>query len=300
MVRYASQTANVFVGASGAVASNDYRCLIAAPSTTASAPTNFLLFPSPAIAADFYTFEVFTATTPITVSADYSTGYSNTVDASSNVPTVFNYHGIFLTILDTNVAAPSFNGNNLANCDIVVTLAASYTGAGFASFTDNSAAIGQFQNPTFATAYHLCFRCQFGYQLTFSLAATAATNPSFPSCVQMTNCASSTTVYGGLPRFLNSVFSCHSCSQLSGQSTFPSIWFETAATAGVWTGWSVRGVFSANGLTISKSSHGFRCASAPSAVTNSDTNAAATVAVSNCAAYGYITPIGTVSTAVPK
>ena len=294
--RYARITtlvSNVFVGAAGIVVQNDMKCLIAAPNTSPTLPANFLLYPSPT--ATFYTYEAYSTTTPVTVSSDYTMGYSLVVDATSTFPTVLNYHGLLSIITDATFATAAANllGNTLNNCDILVNFVVNYAFGGFGYWSANT----NYQNAVAATTYYQCFRCNFGYQLSYQLATVAANNPAFPSCVQMTNCGSSNTVYGGLPRFLNSVFSCHLCSQLSGASTYPSIYFESATTAGVWVGWSMNGVYNTAGTTIATANHGFRCAAAPATVTITDSATATVTSLANCAAYGYITVLTTYAVA---
>lgn len=293
--RYARVTSQSINSVATGGISGDYRCVIPALTTTAI-PTSYLLFPltgmvtATTLGVAYYPFEIPSQTIPLQSSTDFSFGYSNTVDSASNLPNVFNYRGILASIADsaTVIAAPPTNVN-LLNCDIVVNYAANYVKTGW-SFDNNS---GFYTALTIGNVYNSCFRCNFGYQLSYTVAGLVGTNPAFPSCSQMNNCQSATTVYGGLPTFLNSVFSCHLCAATDGQVTYPSIYFETdaVANAGVWTGWAINGVYGST-TTISQSNHGFRCATAPTAITVTDTVATVN-ALSNCAAFGYITAITT-------
>jgi len=291
--RITSQTIGTFTGAAGVIVGNDFKCFISAPSVSTALPTNFLAYPAPS--ATWYTYETYSTTTPLQISSDYYMGYSNTVDSASLFPTVLNYHGILPIITDSTAVITNamLLGNNLSNCDIILNWgAASNVVGGFAFYTDSTAPRSIFANVAAATQYYSCFRCNFGYQLSYALAALPANNPPFPSCVQMTNCASSNTVYGGLPRFLNSIFSCHTCSQLSGSSTFPSIYIETGAATGTFLSYSILGVYNVAGTAISTANHGFRCAAAPVSIIIADSLVTG-ASVPNCAAYGYITVINT-------
>jgi len=280
----------------------DYVCFSAAPSATSTTtiPTNYLYLSDVAAAITYYQYEAILLTggrssEPNTgvFAWDYTIGYSNTVDLLSTVPTVFNYKGLSDRIaLDTlQPAAPTtaVKNNNLSFCDILLRYTAAGTLKGMAYSTNAATAYTVYTAPA---DYHFgCLRCQFGYQLSYTATAVQANNPVFPSCTSMQNCASGTTVYGGLTTFLNSVFSCHLCGQTSGSSTFPTIWIETdasAATSGVFVGWTVNSVYTS--VSAVRAGHGFKCSAAPSSVLNA-ANAAVTVA--NCAAYGYITPLTT-------
>lgn len=275
---------------------NDFRCFIAGPASATAATVASSFMQLTLANAVFYPFEMPSQTTPLTASTDFTSGYSNTVDATSTFPTVFNYHGLLtgITEVSATIAAATLQLNNLANCDIVVSYIANYAKGGFAF--DTAATLYTFA--VAANPYFSCFRCAFGFQLTYTPMGTAASNAPFPSCQQMTNCVSSNTVYGGLPQFLNSVFSCHICSQSSGASTFPSVYFESdagtaAVSQGIWSGWSVTGVYgSVSTIATGFANHGFRCAPAPTAIIATDTAAfTTTTPFSNCAAYGYITPM---------
>ena len=93
------------------IMSADYLCLMPAPSATASTavPTNYLATDDTDITVNSqYPYEVVSLTTARTsepnagtIGFDFSTGFSNTVDASSTYPTVFNYKGILERIVSS-------------------------------------------------------------------------------------------------------------------------------------------------------------------------------------------------------
>ena len=289
------------------IMSADYKCIVPAPSVAASnvVPTNYLyLADDDTDVEDQYPYEVVSLITARVsepadnvMAFDFSTGFSNTVDSSSTYPTVFNYKGI-LERIDSSSVAPTVCTNcknHHSFCDIFLR----YTGTAGAkkgyAFTTLAEANAAFYTPTTAPATatdyaFVCLRCQFGYQLSYT-ASAVADNASMPSCVSMQNCASSTTVYGGLTTFLNSVFSCHLCGQTAGSTTFPSIWIETdalantGASSGTLVGWTVKGVYTS--ATSVTGGHGFKCFAAPSQIVSG----ASAIIVPNCAAFGYITPI---------
>ena len=290
----------------------DYKCLIPAPSSTSASqvPTNFLSVDnSVVVAANGYPYEVVSLTVArngepsATFAFDFSTGYSRTVDSSSVLLNVFNFKGILETIIVENptgtaIASALLGTNSLAFCDVVNKyLSTGKLGHAFSTTaTANAAFYTSIIAPPANDMVLTCLRCQFGYQLSYTASSTVAANSAFPSCVSMQNCASSTTIYGGLTTFLNTVFSCHLCGQTSGSSTFPSIWIETDSVAttssGTFVGWTVMGTYSS--ITAVVSGNGFKCAAAPSTVHIG--TSATTAVVSNCAAYGYISPITTLAT----
>ena len=109
-----------------------------------------------------------------------------------------------------------------------------------------------------------CLRCSFGYQPVFIV--TAATgNPNNPVCqsIPTTACTSATIVLGGLPSFLNAIFSCHSCAA----STFPTIYMEYLAAPTSQLGRLIQWSFPAITSSAANPNHGFRCLAAPSTIT---------------------------------
>ena len=317
IVRMTADTVATNVAAYDRIMSADYKCLIPAPSATASTaiPTNYLATDDTDVTVNSqYPYEVVSLTTARTsepavgvTGFDFSTGFSNTVDAASTYPTVFNYKGILERIVSSatqsaTVCTTTSCQNNFAFCDIMHRYSNAGTKKGWAFALQTDVNANFYTATTFPAAANdivfACLRCQFGYQLSYA-ASSLATNPSMPSCTSMQNCASSTTVYGGLTTFLNSVFSCHLCGQTSGSTTYPSIWIETdaldtnGASSGTFVGWTVRGVYTA--ATTLNSGHGFKCFAAPTSIFSG----AATVSIPNCAAFGYITPITVFALATP-
>lgn len=291
--RATSQALNVFTGAATAVFSYDFSCLQAA-SSNVQPPTNYLYWNQGATATAFFTFDVTTQGTPATTLIGYQTGWSNTVDKLSTNPSVFNYIGVFLAIQDTNTVIQTTNllSNTLTNCDFVwapgISLPKGTPFRGGLNAYD-------YQQPLAATTYYSCLRCAFGYRLSFTLGSSAALNPPFPSCVAMVNCASSTSVYGGLPAFLNSIFSCHSCSQTSGVTTYPTFYMDidTVGTTvgnnapGMYLSYTVRGIYASGGGSITQLNHGFGCMAAPTTIVSTTAGATATT-WNSCAAFGVV------------
>jgi len=303
------------------VGNADYMCILPAPSNSVAsttAPTNYLFVSDVGVAyTDQYPYEVVSLTqarnaepvTAGTVGFDFSTGFSNTVDSNSNFPTVFNYKGILETFAvgtDVNVASL----NSLTFCDLYLRYSEPGTKKGFAFA--QVADVPNFTRITVGanTFVMTCLRCQFGYQLSYTASGTQAANAALPSCVSMQNCASSTTVYGGLTTFLNSVFSCHLCGQTSGSTTYPTVWIETEGAntlvgSGTMVGWKVNGVYTSVSA-VDSTNHGFKCAPMPSTIVGN--SALATITIPTCAAFGYISVIfglaasngGTTPTANPE
>jgi hypothetical protein len=300
--RRSSQTLNVFTGLSTAVVSNDFFCFAAALSTT-TPPTNYLKY-TPTLTADsYFPFDITSATVPATTSIDFVMGFTSNLDLTSISPSVFNYKGILKSIVSDNtvLGAGFFLNNNLANCDIVWMLGTiSALGTPFAG---NSAPY-LYNQPIRSTTYATCLRCAFGYRPTFTLSNTVATNPPFPSCLQMNNCASLTTVYGGLPTFLNSVFSCHSCAQSVGQTTYPTFYMDidvvgttdTTNAPGTYLSYTLTGVYGNNGASIATQNHGFACSAAPGTLV-SDVDGATVGTINGCAAYAALNLLTAYATA---
>ena len=296
--RYARVVLNTISTATGLVA--DYVCL-AVHQTSGTYQKNIMVysFTNAVLTTRQYVFESPSATTQQSVTTLVGAGYSNTVDSNSLFPNVFNYLGLLsgthyaaaqivyplLGGTDPDVAAASVVGNNLNNCDI----AALYTTAAYGDAAFRNAGLT-------ASADNLygCFRCQFGYQVSYVSSTAAGTIPSFPSCVQMTNCASTNTVYGGLTQFLNSILSCHVCSQSNGASLFPTVYYEFQAavpSTGNWIGWAAKDIVVQNGgataVTVA-AGNGFKCSAALTLLQTTNTLAAAGTAVNNCAVFGFI------------
>lgn len=230
-----------------------------------------------------------TAVNGATNSVDFDFGYSTYDTFTTNFsPKVFNYRGVPTTIVQTSTLTPS---TGVANCDIVFmySLGASTNALGSA-FQTGGAISGLYTALTAATA--ACMRCMFGYQPVITVTGTSGNN-AVPVCTQMTNCASATTQYGGLPSFLNAAFSCHSCSASGTTATFPtlSVEFDASAT-------TARGLFLQYYLKSATSS-GFSCAVAPATITIATTAPATNNVVANCAAYGVLAAQGGTSKADP-
>ena len=307
--------------------SHDYLCFLASDSSTAagtSTPDNYLELVL-GFEPDPFKFNRPDENVILDTLDDFTTAYSGVADKTSFAPTVFNFNGILGTIAPNTSPKSTKATSTLANCDIFASVAANNSdtnevvgfamvgleaisggnqyyvpmGEGLATARSGSGEInGILFKTTAGTTAVWCLRCNMGYELTHSPNNAAAKNWSQPSCVQMSNCASTTTVYGGLPTFLNSVFSCHYCSQSSGSATYPSIWIEIDGIGSQPTGqminWMVEKVYT--GINDVNSNHGFRCAAAPSKVRKSDSSSSSLAdkdlgTVSNCAAYAYVQPI---------
>lgn len=305
--RYArtiSTNINSFAGAINAVVGGDFRCFIPAASTT-TIPSNYLVWtPSPAVENNsFFVYDVISATIPLTTSLDFTHGYNNFMDATSSTPNVFNFHGIIRLISDSNLVLTGANllSNNLLNCDIIwnqglVTPLGSAFNGGAAGIVWNPAVQG--------TSYSSCLRCNYGFRLAFTATPSTTTNSPFPSCTLMNNCAGPSLVYGGLPTYLNTVFSCHFCGTSSGQNMFPTIVMDVDAVGttsgnnmpGVFLSYTLTGIYSGNGLSIAQANNGFLCAVAPTSILTADTPATSN-SFPNCAAYGIFTAITTYAVA---
>jgi hypothetical protein len=288
----------------------DYDCFMVS-STTGSLPSNYLLYSVANAITQLMWYESPSDTTPISTPTVTGIGYSNTVDSSSLTPNVFNYLGLLTNSLygatqavtvvangATALAAANLNFNSLANCDIVGAHTAA-TGLFTRAWYSNSATAALVGYTAGAAAHNFCVRCQFGYQLSLSVGASTSATSSYPSCTQMTNCASASTVYGGLPQFLNTVLSCHVCSPTSGGiATYPTIYIETEDTKAVFFGYQVftKITATANVPSIVDTNNGFRCGAALTSLVNS---AGTAVTVTNCAVYGNIERITATGSAAP-
>ncbi len=270
----------------------DYQCM-QVNQGSASAPSALLAYSSlnAITAATGYYFEQAVAGTPFTAANHLvGYGYSNTVDSASIFPNVFNYQGLLLNLADVTGAAnvlltqvTSFTfvqSNNLINCDIAWESDGTNCGS-------TCLAGGNYVQST--GTKHSCMRCAFGFQASFTGGLAAAAQSPYPSCVQMSNCASSSTVYGGLHPFLNSILSCHVCGQSNGASTFPTIWIETDTLQGTFVGYQVASKITlTNALTVIAANSGFKCYAAPTQVLL--TTAPTYTTIANCAVYGNVLP----------
>jgi hypothetical protein len=238
-----------------------------------------------------YETNLASATDYKTTSADYFHGFS-LADIASNtvVPQTLNLRGLKLTVITLPTLVI---GVFLTNCDVVWTI-----GGGVAkgsAYRTGGGSSGAYTILTGAQAG--CFRCKFGFRPQFTVQAPTG-NLAIPNCVTMgSSCLSSTTVFGGLPTYLGAVVSCHSCGQINGANTFPTIYLEVDATAGSAT----PGIFLQFSLPTAaawtaNSPQGFRCDIAPTTVTIANTVPGVGTQVSNCAVYGVFSPVTTTST----
>ena len=293
------QTAN-------AAASADYACIGSTPGSS-TYPLSFLMYDTALAVADTkqYIFESPSATTPQTARVNGAM-YAYPQDNSSLTPTVFNYHGILASssygalaaqlIRPYKAADAAITTTNMktsvANCDILTLHGTGMVGGAYET------AATAFTVPT--AVMYSCFRCSFGFQANMQVASTVATTFPFPTCAQMSTCASSSTIYGGLTQFLNSILSCHVCGTSNGQVLYPTIYIETDADAtqgkstGNFVSYQVKNVYSvAAAVPAVTSTSGFKCAAAPASVLITDAAATNTGTVTNCAVYGFILPVTT-------
>ena len=297
----------------------DFVCMIAAPNSSVNEPINVVgidsgisdLFTGTGAAAPvnlygYYKPDKFTDVQVIT-SVDYidfGGAYSNTVDASSILPTVFNYKGVLPYVTELNLGnnwKDSLFNNNIQNCDIYYRYGTTNLRLGYAFKTN--VATGILTAATITVSKVICLRCSFGNQLTYKPTGVVGTNPVFPSCESMgTTCASATTVIGGLPTYLNTLFSCHQCASLSDNiKLYPWIWIEVdtvgaggadlGSANGAFVGWSVKNVYSS--LTAASANSGFKCAQRPTLKSVYTGNAAVLTDVVSCGAYGSLSLLAT-------
>lgn len=139
-------------------------------------------------------------------------------------------------------------------------------------------------------ATNVCLKCNDGFQLSFAAlnSATAAStgNVPYPGCVQITNCASPTTYYGGLPTYLNAMINCHSCN--TGKVPIVSFEFNAGALSSAYTNAFLN---YALGSTVAIAGLAFQCAAAPTALIATATTA--TSAIANCGVFGVLNPVTT-------
>jgi hypothetical protein len=237
---------------------------------------------------------------------DFGGAYSSTADGSSIYPTVFNYKGLLPFVVAMNIgstfAAKSYN-NNIDNCEVIYryTKTADKRRLGYA-FSPLIQAGNFLTAATITEEKIICLRCKFGHMLSYSPTGVQATNPVFPSCTTMgSSCASTTTVMGGLPTYLNTFFSCHACGNLADSTRlYPSIWIETDSLAaaggnddgkktGSFVGWKIKDVYSS--LSSVTPNHGFKCAPSPDSIVvgiNGGGTEHVLGSIVNCAAYGHL------------
>ena len=133
-----------------------------------------------------------------------------------------------------------------------------------------------------------CLRCNFGFQPVFAV-TTPTGNPNNPICATMgAACGSAGVILGGLPSFINAVFSCHVCNPSASPLTYPTTYMEYDAIASNAVGEFLQysfPVITASGAAIN---HGFRCAVIPTTVTIAASTASVGNQVTNCAAFGVL------------
>lgn len=260
-----------------------------------------------------YNYMSSSATTPLnyktpagTIKFDWAHGYPNT--DTGPYPTVFNYKGI---LLEAQPLVLSFLAATVIasydNCDVFFNYPTLATGAyGYAFITGTPTYNSQ--DPVTTGNFLICLRCAFGYSLGYATPGAAAVrtdNPPFPSCssAKMSNCASS-TIYGGLTTFLNTVFSCHQCAS----GTYPHIFIETdfsvvaanneKTSSSKFRGWKIDGVFTAANAIAPAFRNSFDCIavasgdliSKPTLVAAGNDVITAAFSTFKCAAFGWITP----------
>lgn len=290
--------------------SDDFVCLNAtANAATAAYPTNFLLYDMVASLAAGTVYEKVmlwapsgSATLPTTW--DFSAGFSNTIDTSMFYPSVFNYRGLLtangyggnafirLALSTEIISATNTKLNTFGNCDIVTNTDLVKVGNAFNG-------IATLYSPaTIGTSYYHCFRCAFGFGLTYSLGTTVALTSPFPSCAALTGCTAS-LVYGGLPRILNSLLSCHVCTGSGSSANFPTIALEVDGVtgSGLVVGFQPdQAITGTAAARVVGARSGFKCATAPTSVVTGNT-ANTNAGVNNCTVYGNIRSLNAWATA---
>lgn len=238
---------------------------------------------------NFINYEANTAspTNYLITPVDYFHGFT-LADAASNtfVPLTFNHRGLKFSI----VATPTLlSGVSLANCDFIWTIGSAANTRGSA-YSNGGGSAGSYT--ALSGGQGGCLRCNFGFRVQFNVQA-ATGNLAIPNCVTMSStCLSSTVMFGGLPTYLNHLYSCHSCGQSTGQNTFPTIYMEMDATSGA-LGNFLQFSLPAAATWTANAPQGFRCDLPPTTVTTSNTAATSGNQVANCGAYGVLTPVTT-------
>lgn len=255
---------------------SDFVCL--APQQGHSAVTNF---PT----SSGYLFMANSASPTSVLSMDVGSnflGNPHSFQITSNFesyPTVLNYYGIVPNIVASSSVTPPAS---MTNCDILFILDSNGS-----AFVNDGARSGFFAAAVGTT--HSCRRCNFGYQPTFVTPANSG-NSVVPTCVSMgSSCSSTATVYGGLPSFLASTFSCHVCAPASGIPQYPIVYMEyDAKTAANGYGVLIQYSFPAVTNNVPDQNHGFRCGTAPTTITTANSSPTSNAQVTYCAAFGVL------------
>lgn len=269
-VRTTSQTGTI----------SDYRCVLASNN-------HMLSFTVPSIGYAYEQNSVL-STTITTISSEFYHGFQ-TSDLFSTFPTLLNYHGILLE----SVRNPNNFGSSIyTNCDIIWTIGSgTVKGSAYRPFISNTMPFIPLTIPQSS-----CLRCSFGYQIAYLVTSTTLANGGnapLPVCVSMGSLCLSSIVYGGLPSFLNVVFSCHSCPSTLGSFNYPTIMmeFDAISTAGNGAGNFLQYSLPVLSNTIAFSPNGFTCGPALIPIATSSSTPTSTQTVTNCAAFGILAAI---------
>lgn len=301
--KYVRKSAGALLAASANFA-EDFVCLNVTPSlATAVYPTSFLLYDVAAALAGSVRYEkvTYNAAPYLATGAtyvpvwDFSNGFGNTADTSLTYPLVFNYRGLLTAnsyaapaIIRLNLAAEIISASNtksnlFTNCDIITNTDLVKVGNAFSG--TNLA----YAPATIGTTYYHCYRCAFGFGLTFTTGATQALTSPFPSCAAVASCTV-TQVWGGLPRYLNSLLSCHVCANSGAILQFPTIAIEVDAVTntGIVVGFQPDQSVTLTGTTRTVNARsGFKCAAAPTKVVAGITSSS-NVTIPACDVYANI------------
>ncbi len=288
----------------------DFVCLNAVANAAGAVyPVTYLLYDmiaSLAVTAAYEKVVLWSTTGSNTLPAtwDFSNGFANTVDTTLTYPLVFNYKGLLTTtqyggnaFIRPSVAADAISAatvklNTFTNCDIVTNTDLVKVGNAF------HGAATLYSPATIGTVYYHCFRCAFGFGLTYTAGTTVALTSPFPSCAALTGCTAA-AVHGGLPRILNSLFSCHVCTSTGAIGNFPTIALEIDAVSGSGLVIGFQPDQAIGGTVATRTINarsGFKCATAPTTVVTSNT-AASIVTIAKCAAYANIRALSAYATA---
>lgn len=221
----------------------------------------------------FFDFEVYSH--PLSVklkTQEYIHGFH--FGDRKRIPSVFNFRGY-------GVSVPLEESDQVwQNCDIkwVFDSKGSF-------YNQNGPFTGVSAVPT-SPLFSSCIKCSLGYHEAYS----TQDGPQgkilvIPSCVKMTNCDSSLTVYGGLPTYLNAVVSCFKCSDNKSVSTFPTVLMEIDMVSAT----DSRGVFMNPLLKEVSDTRMFACAPKPASnfQTSTDSSAPKTE-FANCGVIGIL------------
>jgi hypothetical protein len=224
-------------------------------------------------------------------STDYFQGFNDLDGPNGSLfPSSFNWRGSNQAL--TLLQKPTPFDNSLNNCDIVWNVGEQ---------TVKGSAFKTGQPYTQITGVKLsCLKCLFGYHPQFTIIDVTGNSPT-PVCVSMsTTCANPNYRAGGLPTYLVSILSCHSCAPRNGQKAFPTIVMEyvgltSSSQKGTFLQFSLPSI-DLNTKTASEI-QGFACLAAPKTIaTSNDQTPPENNQIEPCEVYGVLSSITTSAT----